>query len=365
MKVIAFLKEPGSIRIIVGSFIVVLLIFMALFGNKVLSYTAQYMDPEYIMEPPSLKLFRSFLITEKGLRNLGRYEESDRSSGALSGKSHDDEDSYPQESSYGEGVDADGEYFAEEEEDLSYLAGEESREESSTAGAAGTKHSHYFGTDRDGRDLLALLVAGAKSCILPGLLTCLVALGLGIPLGITGGYYGGRWAEFIQFLNSVILSFPRFVLILVVICALEPNVYITMVVLGLTIVPRVSELMRNRVRALSNMGFVLAARESGLSDWKIMARHLFWFQNRTMFFVQASIIMSESILVETTLSYLQFGTKPPDVSWGNIIEGSRLAFFSEYYWITFFPAVAIVTAILGFFYLGDGLNARLEYRERK
>jgi peptide/nickel transport system permease protein len=82
-----------------------------------------------------------------------------------------------------------------------------------------------------------------------------------------------------------------------------------------------------------------------------------------VFFIQFSLIMAESILTETTLSYLQFGTRPPDVSWGNIIEGSRMTFFSGMYWITFFPAVAIILAILGFFYLGDGLNARLSYRE--
>jgi peptide/nickel transport system permease protein len=138
-----------------------------------------------------------------------------------------------------------------------------------------------------------------------------------------------------------------------------------MIVLGISIVPRVSELLRTRVQTLSQMGFILAAKESGLTDWKIMVRHLFWYQNRTVFFIEASLIMAESILVETTLSYLQFGTKPPDVSWGNIIEGSRLAFFSEHYWITFFPSVAIIVSILGFFYLGDGLNAKLEYKERR
>ena len=111
------------------------------------------------------------------------------------------------------------------------------------------------------------------------------------------------------------------------------------------------------------MGFILAAKEGGLSDFRILTRHLFWYQNRAVFFIQFSLIMAESILTETTLSYLQFGTKPPDVSWGNIIEGSRLTFFSGNYWITFFPAAAIILAILGFFYLGDGMNARLSYRE--
>ena len=222
---------------------------------------------------------------------------------------------------------------------------------------------HYLGTDKNGRDMLALLVAGARTCFAPGLVTCSVALGLGIPLGLLAGYYGGRFRKLVGTLNGTVLSLPRLVLILVVICALEPNVYYTMAVLGVTLIPRVSELIATRVRILSNMGFILAAKEAGLSDFKILYRHLFWYQNRAVFFIQFSLIMAESILMETTLSYLQFGTKPPEVSWGNIIEGSQMSFFSGFYWITFFPAAAIILAILGFFYLGDGLNARLAWRE--
>jgi peptide/nickel transport system permease protein len=211
--------------------------------------------------------------------------------------------------------------------------------------------------------MLALLVAGAKTCFLPGLVACAVALGLGIPLGLMAGYSSGRWREAIRGMNGVVLSIPRLVLILVVVCAVEPNVYLTMSILGVTLIPRVSELIATRVRTLSQMGFILAAKEAGLTDANILIRHLFWYQNRAVATIQFSLIMAESILMETTLSYLQFGTKAPEVSWGNIIEGSRMTFFSGQYWITFFPSVCIIAAILGFFYLGDGLNARLAYRE--
>jgi peptide/nickel transport system permease protein len=324
-----FIKQPGSLRIVAGLATVFALLLMALFSDAIFKYSHDFMDSEWIMQPPSMPVFKQFLVTKKGLRNLQRSP----------------------------GVQEDSEYketwdFLSSEKKVNAVIPEE------------RKNPHLLGTDKDGRDILALVAAGAKTALVPGIIACLIALGVGIPLGLIGGYYGGRWADFIQFGNSVVLSFPRFVLILVVICAMEPNIYITMVVLGITIIPRVSELIRARVRILSGMGFILAAKESGLSDLKILGRHLFWYQNRTIFFVQASIIMAESILVETTLSYLQFGTKPPNVSWGNIIEGSRLAFFSEYYWITFFPAVFIVISILGFYYLGDGLNARMEYRER-
>ncbi len=225
--------------------------------------------------------------------------------------------------------------------------------------------THPLGTDKDGRDMIALLVAGARNCFLPGMTACAVALCLGLPLGLLAGYYEGGWRWAARIFNGTLLSLPRMVLLLAVICAFNPNVYLAMVVLGVTLIPRVSELIATRVRTLSRAGFILAAREGGLSDFRILTRHLFWYQNRGVFLVEFSLIMAEAILMETTLSYLQFGTKPPEVSWGNIIEGSRLTFFSGQYWVTFFPALAIVLAILGFFCLGDGLNARRAHRESR
>lgn len=249
-----------------------------------------------------------------------------------------------------------------DEEDLGFLSGDGDAAPA-VKPPRPAPNPHPLGTDRNGRDMLALLVAGARTCFLPGLVTCAIALGLGVPMGLFAGYYGGRTGRAIGAFNAILLSLPRLVLILVVICALAPNVYYTMGVLGATLIPRVSGLIAARVRILSNSGFILAAKEAALSDAKILFRHLFWFQNRAVFLIQFSLIMAESILVETTLSYLQFGTKPPEVSWGNIIEGSQMSFFSGIYWITFFPAAAIILAILGFFYLGDGLNARLAWKE--
>jgi len=336
-----YLKKPGSYRITAGAVIVGLLALATLTGKFWTKYSPEEMDLENQLTPPSATWLKNLLTTEEGLRmqaqnHLGGREKKNQ----LAASSED--------------------------ENLDFLNGSQSltkNEEMTSSLNASVKSKHVLGTDRNGRDMLALLIAGARNCFLPGLVTCLVALGLGVPLGLWAGYYGGVIRKIVHTFNGTILSMPRLVLILVVICALEPNVYYTMAVLGLTLIPRVSELIATRVGLLSKMGFILAAKEAALSDFKILWRHLFWYQNRSVFFIQFSLIMSESILVETTLSYLQFGTKPPEVSWGNIIEGSQMSFFSGFYWITFFPAMAIILAILGFFYLGDGLNARLAYRE--
>lgn len=363
-----YLKQPGSYRILAGGTMVTLLALATITGGAWTRYDADDLDLDHLLAPPSVGWLKNLLTTEEGLRmqarntSGGRHETRPR---VLNSEDEDldflqgapDTDPAPGEvgGTGGSGSEA------------GTLSGEENgtgASETATATGPGEPvKTHMLGTDRNGRDMLALLIAGARNCFLPGLVTCAFALGLGVPLGLFAGYYGGNVRKIVGTFNSTILSLPRLVLILVVICALEPNVYYTMGVLGATLIPRVSELIATRVRILSNMGFILAAKEAALSDFKILYRHLFWYQNRAVFFIQFSLIMAESILVETTLSYLQFGTKPPEVSWGNIIEGSQMSFFSGFYWITFFPAIAIILAILGFFYLGDGLNARLAYRE--
>ncbi|MDB5047639.1 MAG: ABC-type dipeptide/oligopeptide/nickel transport system, permease component [Fibrobacteres bacterium] len=370
-----YLKKPGSYRILAGSIIVGLLALATLTGGAWTSYGPDELDLDHLLTPPSVGWMKRLLATEAGLRMQQRNQAGGRGDSHPRAVTADDEDlDFLQGDSARDGKPA------EDSASLGGAAGSPTDagsggEGPSAAGAATggdggygqearhTNKAHLLGTDKNGRDMMALLVAGARNCFLPGLVTCAFALGLGVPLGLFAGYYGGRVRKIVGTFNSTILSLPRLVLILVVICALEPNVYYTMGVLGATLIPRVSELIATRVRILSNMGFILAAKEAALSDFKILYRHLFWYQNRAVFFIQFSLIMAESILVETTLSYLQFGTKPPEVSWGNIIEGSQMSFFSGFYWITFFPAMAIILAILGFFYLGDGLNARLAYRE--
>jgi peptide/nickel transport system permease protein len=357
-----FLKQPGGYRIVAGWLIVGLLALATMTGSVWTNYGPDELDLDHLLTPPSVGWLKKMLATQEGLRMQARNQAGGRGDSGAKTPTTDDEDLDFLKGETGEGIQAG--------QDSAAGNGAVDGDDGGAGGRGGygqaAKHTnkpHLLGTDKNGRDMLALLIAGARTCFLPGLVTCAFALGLGVPLGLFAGYYGGRVRKIVGTFNSTILSLPRLVLILVVICALEPNVYYTMGVLGATLIPRVSELISTRVRILSNMGFILAAKEAALSDFKILYRHLFWYQNRAVFFIQFSLIMAESILVETTLSYLQFGTKPPEVSWGNIIEGSQMSFFSGFYWITFFPALAIILAILGFFYLGDGLNARLAYRE--
>ncbi len=326
-----------------GGIMVAVVLVAATVGPRLTSHGPGDMNLDNILAPPEWKWLRAALVTEKGQALL----EARGKVGAGQG-SYSSEDLHTND-------------------EFDFLRMDDDAAEPAAPSDAGEKESsgHILGTDNNGRDMLALLVAGARNALMPGLVACLVALGLGVPIGLLAGFYGGTLRALLGGFSGVVLSLPRFVLILVVISALAPNVYYIMAVLGATLIPRVSEHMASRVRLQAGSGFVTAAREGGLNDASILVKHIFWYQNRALLFIHFSVIMAESILVETTLSYLQFGTKAPEVSWGNIIEGSRMTFFSGIYWITFFPAAAIVAAILGFFYLGDGLSARMAYREGK
>src|SRR5690606_20558351 len=270
-----FLKQPGSYRILAGGAIVILLAMATLTGGLWTEYGPDDLDLEHQLAPPSVEWLKNLLTTDEGLR----IQERNRSGGRSGQPAR----------------------FSEAEDDgLDFLGPAATEEGSAAERPASEGSAHYLGTDRNGRDMLALLIAGARNCFLPGLVTCAMALGLGVPLGLLSGYYRGRIRAVVGTFSGVILFSPRLVLILVVISAVEPNVYYTMAVLGATLIPRVSELISTRVRILSNMGFIMAAKEAALSDFKILYRHLFWYQNRAVFSIQFSLIMAESILVETT-----------------------------------------------------------------
>jgi peptide/nickel transport system permease protein len=345
-----------------GGTLVSLLLLVALLGSRWTRFRTDQMDFEHLLTPPAAGWLMHLTTTEEGRKALiennesraGIRDQESSSAQSVQGiKGKDDEN----------GNEAWLGALENGEQNASQVAESSLAEKNQRDARVLGDPSHLLGTDKDGRDMVALLVAGARNGLLPSAVACAVALGLGLPLGLLAGYYAGGWRWALKLFNGTLLSMPRIVLILVVICAFNPNIYLTMVVLGITLIPRISELIATRVHMLSQMGFTLAAREGGLSDFRILTRHLFWYQNRAVFFIQFSLVMAEAILMETTLSYLQFGIKPPEVSWGNMIEGSRLTFFSGQYWITFFPALAIVLAIMGFFCLGDGLNARRAYRE--
>lgn len=221
-----------------------------------------------------------------------------------------------------------------------------------------------LGTDFMGRDILSRMILGIQAYFLPGLLAIGIALGLGSILGLMSGYRGGRTDTLITIFANLVESFPRMVLILLMIAAFKPDIYIIMAIAGLTQAPAIASLVKSRVLLMKQQNFIEAAIALGLKPFTIIWKHIFWHNCRTLLVIQATLGMAEAILLETSLSYLGFGVQEPTPSWGNMVQAGANYFLQGVFWPSTLPALAILFTILGFHLLGDGLNNMLERQQR-
>lgn len=221
---------------------------------------------------------------------------------------------------------------------------------------------YLMGTDFMGRDILSRLIMGIQAYFLPGLLAVTISLTGGVIMGILDGYLGGRVGTVITYLNNLLDSFPRLVLILLVVAAFKPDIYYIMVVMGITGIPTVATAIANKIRFLAQKNFIEAAVALGLRTRVIIFKHILWYNCRALLIIQATLGMGEAILLETSLSYLGFGVQEPVPSWGNMVQSGANYFLQGNFWPSTAPALAILFTILGFNLLGDGLNNILEDR---
>jgi peptide/nickel transport system permease protein len=226
-------------------------------------------------------------------------------------------------------------------------------------------NGYLLGTDFMGRDILSRLIMGIQAYFLPGLLAISISLSVGVVLGVVAGYRGGKLETVITYFTNLVDSFPRLVLILLVIAAFKPDIYYIMVVMGITGVPTVATAIANKIRFLAQKNFIEAAIALGLRTRVIILKHILWYNCRALLIIQATLGMGEAILLETSLSYLGFGVQEPDPSWGNMVQSGANYFLQGNFWPSTAPALAILFTILGFNLLGDGLNNMLEDRRGK
>lgn len=226
-------------------------------------------------------------------------------------------------------------------------------------------NGYLLGTDFMGRDILTRLILGIQAYFLPGLLAIAIALGLGSLLGVLAGYRGGRAETAVTYFSNLIDSLPRMVLMLLVIAAFRPNIYIIMLVFGITTAPTVGMLVKGKVMMLKERNFIESAVALGLSPAVIIFKHILWYNCRALLLIQATIGMAEAVLIETSLSYLGFGVQEPTPSWGNMVQAGANYLMQGDFWPSSAPAIAIILTVLGFHLLGDGLNNIFEWKQSR
>lgn len=217
---------------------------------------------------------------------------------------------------------------------------------------------HPFGTDELGRDVLSRIIYGARVSIKVGFLAMGIAIVTGTLLGAVAGYYGGFIDTMIMRFVDVMLAFPTLFLILAVVTVLEPNIYIIMVVIGLTGWMDVARLVRAEVLSLKEREFVLAARAIGASSKRIIFKHI--LPNAIYpVIVSATFSVGGAILIESGLSFLGLGIQPPEPSWGGILSVGK-DYITVAWWMSLFPGIAIFLTVLSFNLLGEALRDALD-----
>jgi peptide/nickel transport system permease protein len=221
---------------------------------------------------------------------------------------------------------------------------------------------HIFGTDEYGRDIYSRIVDGARDTIFIGLGSAILAMIIGVPLGLIAGYYRGKADSVISLIVDGTLSFPSMLLAILVVSAWKPSAITLIVVIALVNFPRFTMIVRGNVLSLREREYVMAARLSGLSNSRIMFAEI--LPNCvTPIIVQASLLVGNAIVIETGLSYLGLGLQPPDPSWGGMLTSAQSYIYIAP-WYSAAPGLAILLAVFAVNILGDYLSDKMDVRRR-
>ena len=219
-----------------------------------------------------------------------------------------------------------------------------------------------FGTDQYGRDILSRVIYGSKISLSIGFLVVLISVSLGTIIGVSSGYFGG-WIDAVMMrIVDVLIAFPALFLILIIIATFGNSIYLIVITLSFTGWMGVARIVRSQVLSLKEQEFILAAKSLGLSNLRIIFRHLAP-NTLTPVIIAATLRIGSIILTEAGLSFLGLGVQPPTPSWGNIINEGRDSLLN-YWWISTFPGIAILTTVVCFNLIGDGVRDALDPRMR-
>jgi len=225
---------------------------------------------------------------------------------------------------------------------------------------------HALGTDQLGRDLLSRLLDGARISVSVAFVVQVVILAIGVPIGALAGWFGGRLDNLLMRFTDIVYAFPDLLFIIILTVAFRETVFgraldgllIVFVAIGITSWVTVARLVRGQLLSLKETEFVEAARAIGVSDRKIVTKHLLP-NGIGPIIVAVTLGIPGAILAEATLAYIGIGVQPPRASWGSLIaEGQKYIRSEEH--LVLFPAIAIAVALISFTFLGDGLRDALD-----
>jgi oligopeptide transport system permease protein len=225
---------------------------------------------------------------------------------------------------------------------------------------------HLLGTDQIGRDLLSRLMDGARISMSVAIVVQMVVILIGVPIGALAGWFGGRTDNILMRFTDVMYAFPDLLFIILLTVAFRETPFgkamdgllLVFVAIGLTSWVTVARLVRGQLLALKETEFVEAARAIGVSDRRIVTKHLLP-NGMGPIIVAVTLGIPAAILAEATLAYIGIGVQAPRASWGSLVAEGQKVLRSDPHLVVF-PAICIAIALISFTFLGDGLRDALD-----
>jgi peptide/nickel transport system permease protein len=218
--------------------------------------------------------------------------------------------------------------------------------------------AHWLGTDHFGRDVLSMIMVGARNSLAVAVVAAGVGLLVGTPLGLLAAARGGLVDEVVMRTNDLVFAFPSLLLAIMITAVAGPGAINAIIAIGVFNIPVFARVTRGAALSLWTREYVLAARVAGKGAGMISLQHI--LPNiANLLIVQGAIQFSMGVLAEAALSYVGLGAQPPTPSWGRMLnEAQTMIGFAP--WLAIFPGLAIVLSVLGLNLLGDGLRDLLD-----
>jgi peptide/nickel transport system permease protein len=227
--------------------------------------------------------------------------------------------------------------------------------------APSTSHGHFLGTDQIGRDVLSGLIHGSRISLSVGFVAAGIAVLIGVILGAIAGFYGGNIDITIMRLVEIMRLFPSFFLIITIVALYGSSIWFIMIAIGITTWTGNAQLTRGEVLKVRNMDYISAATSLGLTNRRIIFRHVLPNALAPVL-VSGAFEIAGAILIEAALSFLGFGVAATTVTWGSVLSEARGATSS--WWLAIFPGFMIFISIVAYNLVGEGLRDALDPRLR-